>query len=270
MGFNDPNNFGPDMRTLQNAAFNSVTGPADVPSAFQAAQAADPIFAGSRHDPVSGWVAPPTYGPFVGGYGNYAPPSSGSDQPASPISPAAGVGPPTSSTNLFSGGDYSGLSANQLPLSNQSPGEAAGFQGQSGYIPPAPMQAATVAGGGPASNLISGFINAVKTAAPAVVSAIHSAIPQSLQYMNGITGFGGGPTPGGVTDKASFTNWLGGQSWHGASLYNANGSVNPSGGSAYNYFSPSTPGGIGGYVANGQVFTYPTEDTQNFFHTAGN
>jgi hypothetical protein len=76
--------------------------------------------------------------------------------------------------------------------------------------------------------------------------------------------------PGGVSNQAGFSNWLGGQTWEGPGT-GRGASFDPiSGGSHYQYFAPSTPGGIGGYVDNGKVFTYQTDDTQNFFHEAGN
>jgi hypothetical protein len=106
-----------------------------------------------------------------------------------------------------------------------------------------------------------------------VSSPIGQHIATALQApggLTGITGFGGGPLPAGVSNADTFKSFLGGQNWEGPGT-GRGASFDPiSGGSHYQYFAPSTPGGIGGYVANGQVLTYPTEDTQNFFHTAGN
>ncbi len=201
----------------------------------------------------------PTLQPHATAPMSYAPAALSAIQPYStqppPLPPAAGgpamggYAPPAAAALPVAPSDY----ANPFDVTQQN---------LPGQMPAAPPPVADVAGSGGTGSLLGNIVQGVKhLVQTAVPGGLH--MPQSFAnagMMSGITGFGGGPLPGGVTDRASGASWLGQQAWHPASLFNSSGGINPSGGSSYNYFSPSSPGGIGGYVSHsGQLFTYPTD-----------
>ncbi len=113
---------------------------------------------------------------------------------------------------------------------------------------PAPVQ---VGGGHPLRDLAQHF-----------VQNILPNVPSIFQHLTGGAQGPGvtGPLPAGVSGNNAVGALLGGQNWHAPSLFNSSGGINPSGGSSYNYFSPSSPGGIGGYMTStGHIYTYPTD-----------
>ncbi len=193
---------------------------------------------------------------------SYAPAALSAIQPYStqppPLPPAAG-GPAMAGYTPPPAAALPVAPSDQLSYSQMI---QSGVPGDPSQMPAAPPPVADVAGSGGTGSLLGNIVQGVKhLVQTAVPGGLH--MPQSFAnagMMSGITGFGGGPLPGGVTDRASGASWLGQQAWHPASLFNSSGGINPSGGSSYNYFSPSSPGGIGGYVSHtGQLFTYPTD-----------
>ncbi len=140
-----------------------------------------------------------------------------------------------------------------------------------GGVPGEPAQmpaAAPAATGG-----VGGFLHQiVQSAAPIVHQAVQTlqtgVMPggQSLGgFLSGISSFGGGPLPGGVSDQSGFSSFLQHQNWEGPGTSHAGTAFSPgSGGATYQYFTPSQPGGIGGYVVPaghpnaGTVYTYNT------------
>jgi hypothetical protein len=95
-----------------------------------------------------------------------------------------------------------------------------------------------------------------------IVQNVVPNLPSIFQHLTGGAQGPGitGPLPAGVSPNNAMGALQGGQSWHAPSLYNSSGGINPSGGSSYNYFTPSSPGGIGGYMtSSGHIYTYPTD-----------
>jgi hypothetical protein len=172
-----------------------------------------------------------------------APASLSGYQPVAPSS--LPIAPSDASVNEFSAGDIANA---------QAPGQA-----------PAAAPAAT---GG-----VAGFVHQlVQAAAPIVHQVLHTVqtgvMPggQSLGgFLSGISSFGGGPLPGGVSDQSGFSSFLQHQNWEGPGTSHSGTAFSPgSGGATYQYFTPSQPGGIGGYVVPaghpnaGTVYTYDT------------
>lgn len=172
---------------------------------------------------------------------SYVPPTPVPIQPYTTQSPAAGAAA------------ASGLQDYQLPMGSTDPNDPWANQ-----MPEVASPAATIAPAAPAGGLGSLIHHAVQTVSHVLKTGVlpnGQALP-SLADLTGIKGFGGGPLPAGVTGQSGLASFLGGQSWH-APDFNSS-----SGGSTYTYFSPSSPGGIGGYIShNGTLFTYPTAAT---------
>jgi hypothetical protein len=178
----------------------------------------------------------------------YQPPASLSGyQPVAPSS--LPIAPSDASANEFSAGDI---------RSAQAPGQ---------------MPAATVPGGTPVGGGIGGFVRSLVQAAAPVVHRVMQTVQtgvmpdgQSLGgFLSGISSFGGGPLPSGVGDQPSFSHFLNTQHWEGpGTAHTGTAFSQGSGGSNYQYFTPSQPGGIGGYIVPaghpnaGTVYTYNT------------
>lgn len=175
---------------------------------------------------------------------------------------AGGVGDhPGPAVNPMAGQYYPELQPEQLPLapSDQPPTSMQmglqGVPGEMSQMPATDPAAHSLLGG------VLGKINkGIETAKQSLKTGIlPNGMPISAATaLMGVTGLSG-PTPSGVTDRATGSQWLQAQQWHPADLFTASGGINPSGGAAFPYFSPATPGGIGGYVSGDKIFTYPTD-----------